>query len=79
LNTGEYIAMIAEFAKIDTCDWARLVLHGLAETVGAFYDDDERSPFDEMKNIAMVERYRKEIVSCLERMNRQLVPDLGDL
>jgi hypothetical protein len=79
LNTHEYVSMFAEFAKIDACDWARLMVQGMASSVGAFHDEDERSPFDELSNIGVVERFRNTILDRLQIMEREIVPDLGDL
>ena len=79
LNTREYVSVIAEFAKIDTCDWARNLLRGMASSVGAFYGDDERSPYDQIKNIQHVERFKRTIFDRLRIMEIELVPDLGDL
>jgi len=79
LNTQEYVSMHAEFAKIDACDWARMILQSMAEAVGAFHDDDERSPFEEMTNIAVVERFRNTILDRLRIMEMELVQDLGAL
>lgn len=79
INTNEYVSMIAEFAKIDACDWARSILQGMASKVGAFYEDDERSPYDEITSIALVERFRKAILDQLRLAQVELVPDLGDL
>ena len=79
LNTEEYVSMIAEFAKIDTCDWAREMLRGFAASVGAFYGDDERSPFDAIESIKHVERFKRTVLDRLKIMDLELVPDQGDI
>lgn len=69
-TTEDYIEAIAEVAKIDSADWARRILRGIAWEIGAFAD--EELIWKEMESIEVVELFRNEIIVRLGKLGRTL-------
>lgn len=71
ISRREQIEMIAEFGKIDSAEWARRMLRGIALSLGAFPEGDERSLWDPMTRITDVEMFRDEIIHRLAEREQQ--------